>query len=287
VQHRGSHRKGPDHKVAWLESIAGAVRIGNPRQQAVAEHRSRASRPCIRLLIFGICHLEKSPVPAKITLQKRAQPLVVTTCVKTTRSRWCRGTWQAQSKQTDCPPKTDKRGKGVSKAAVCREIDHLPHLISKTSVERASAKQQYVGLDVHKNTIHVAVLDQDGKVLRNTKIDNTDEDVRKAFARIPRSASCQCKVALKVLRRHGRGKRSGSVRGAGAGLWLSGAKRSGKIHDNQLLTTLIRPSPGSLEILGTDTIKNPLSVRSKTASSYSNRATSPRFRSKSPLTSTE
>jgi len=57
-------------------------------------------------------------------------------------------------------------------------------------VKGAPAKQQYVGLDVHKNTIQVAVMDQDGKVLRNTKIDNTDEDVRKAFARIPRSARC-------------------------------------------------------------------------------------------------
>jgi len=57
-------------------------------------------------------------------------------------------------------------------------------------VKRASAKQQYVGLDVHKNTIQVAVLDQDGKVLQNTKIDNTDEDVRRAFVRIPRSARC-------------------------------------------------------------------------------------------------
>jgi len=57
-------------------------------------------------------------------------------------------------------------------------------------VGRSPAKQQYVGLDVHKNTIQVAVMDQDGKVLRNTKIGNTDEEVREAFARIPGSAKC-------------------------------------------------------------------------------------------------
>jgi len=60
----------------------------------------------------------------------------------------------------------------------------------RRSVKGAPAKQQYVGLDVHKNTIQVAVMDQDGRVLRNTKIGNTDEEVREEFARIPGSARC-------------------------------------------------------------------------------------------------
>jgi len=33
-------------------------------------------------------------------------------------------------------------------------------------------------------------MNQDGKVLQNTKIDNTAEDVRREFARIPGSARC-------------------------------------------------------------------------------------------------
>ena len=52
------------------------------------------------------------------------------------------------------------------------------------------AVQQYVGLDVHKESIQVAVRDKDGKVLSNTRISNKDSEVREIFAKILENAKC-------------------------------------------------------------------------------------------------
>ncbi len=52
------------------------------------------------------------------------------------------------------------------------------------------AVQQYVGLDVHKESIQVAMIDKDGKVLSNTKISNKDSEARGIFAKIPENARC-------------------------------------------------------------------------------------------------
>ncbi len=63
------------------------------------------------------------------------------------------------------------------------------HVKSKT-VQIQQQQQQYVGLDVHKNFIQVAVMDKGGKVLSNTRVDNNDDEIRKIFAGIPKNAKC-------------------------------------------------------------------------------------------------
>ncbi len=45
---------------------------------------------------------------------------------------------------------------------------------------KSKAVQQYVGLDVHKKSIQVAVMDKDGKVLGNTKISNKESEIKKS-----------------------------------------------------------------------------------------------------------
>ena len=55
---------------------------------------------------------------------------------------------------------------------------------------KSKAVQQYVGLDVHKESIQVAVMDEDGKVLSNTKISNKNGEIMEMFAKIPENARC-------------------------------------------------------------------------------------------------
>ncbi len=55
---------------------------------------------------------------------------------------------------------------------------------------KSKAEQQYVGLDVHKESIQVAVMDKDGKVLGNTKISNRNSEIREMFAKIPDNTRC-------------------------------------------------------------------------------------------------
>jgi len=47
----------------------------------------------------------------------------------------------------------------------------------------------YVGIDLHKKFLQVAVMDNDGKILQNKKVDNTHESIKKHFADIPLYAS--------------------------------------------------------------------------------------------------
>ena len=55
---------------------------------------------------------------------------------------------------------------------------------------KSKAVQQYVGLDVHKKSIRVAVMDKDGKILRNTKISNRNSEIREMFAKISDNTRC-------------------------------------------------------------------------------------------------
>jgi len=45
----------------------------------------------------------------------------------------------------------------------------------------------FVGMDVHKNYLQVAVLDEKGKVLNNSRVDNNLIKVNEFFDRLPRS----------------------------------------------------------------------------------------------------
>jgi len=47
----------------------------------------------------------------------------------------------------------------------------------------------YVGIDLHKKFLQVAIMNNEGKVLQNNKVDNTHESIRKHFADIPLYAS--------------------------------------------------------------------------------------------------
>ncbi len=42
----------------------------------------------------------------------------------------------------------------------------------------------YVGIDLHKKFLQVAVMDNDGKLLQNKKVDNIHESIKKHFADI-------------------------------------------------------------------------------------------------------
>ena len=46
----------------------------------------------------------------------------------------------------------------------------------------------YIGMDLHKLSIQVAIMDGKGEVLRNKKIKNTHAAIKSHFAGIPRTA---------------------------------------------------------------------------------------------------
>lgn len=47
----------------------------------------------------------------------------------------------------------------------------------------------YVGIDLHKKFLQVAVMDDNGKILQNRKVENTHQSIKKHFADIPLYAS--------------------------------------------------------------------------------------------------
>ena len=64
--------------------------------------------------------------------------------------------------------------------------------ISGMSVSRAAGKRPpaYVGIDLHKKTLQVEVQNPDGNVVSNHKVKNTPQEIRWAFAAIPKGAVC-------------------------------------------------------------------------------------------------
>jgi len=45
--------------------------------------------------------------------------------------------------------------------------------LSKSKSDGNLSKSMFVGMDVHKNYLQVAVLDEKGKVLNNSRVDNS------------------------------------------------------------------------------------------------------------------
>lgn len=56
---------------------------------------------------------------------------------------------------------------------------------TKKQIRSKSKKSMYVGIDLHKKFLQVAVMDNDGKVLQNNKVDNTHESIKQHFVDIP------------------------------------------------------------------------------------------------------
>ncbi len=57
--------------------------------------------------------------------------------------------------------------------------------IPKNQIRNKITKSMYVGIDLHKKFLQVAIMDNDGKVLQNNKVDNTHQSIKKYFSDIP------------------------------------------------------------------------------------------------------
>ena len=53
--------------------------------------------------------------------------------------------------------------------------------LCKSKADGNSFKNMFVGMDVHKNYLHVAVLDEKGKVLNNSRVENNLIKVNEFF----------------------------------------------------------------------------------------------------------
>ncbi len=61
-------------------------------------------------------------------------------------------------------------------------------------------QQQYVGLNVHKKSIQVAVMNKNRRILRNTKISNKESEIKKMFAKKRGRSKTAVAAASKLLR---------------------------------------------------------------------------------------
>ena len=59
----------------------------------------------------------------------------------------------------------------------------------KKQIRSKATNNMYVGIDLHKKFLLVVVMDNDGKILQNKKVDNTHQSIKKHFADIPLYAS--------------------------------------------------------------------------------------------------
>ena len=64
-----------------------------------------------------------------------------------------------------------------------------PKKITKKQIRKKLNKSMFVGIDLHKKFLQVAIMDETGKVLQNDKVDNTHQSIKQHFAKIPISAN--------------------------------------------------------------------------------------------------
>ncbi len=61
--------------------------------------------------------------------------------------------------------------------------------ITKKQIRKNPKKSMFVGIDLHKKFLQVAIMDDTGKVSHNDKVENTHQSIKKYFAKIPISAN--------------------------------------------------------------------------------------------------
>ena len=59
----------------------------------------------------------------------------------------------------------------------------------KKQIRTKSNKTMYVGIDLHKKFLQVAIMDNDGNILQNDKVENNHQSIKKHFVDIPISAN--------------------------------------------------------------------------------------------------
>jgi len=56
--------------------------------------------------------------------------------------------------------------------------------------KKTKSMMTYVGIDLHKEFLQMEAMDDDGNVLLNERVENTSDDIRKAFSIIPKDSKC-------------------------------------------------------------------------------------------------
>ncbi len=84
-----------------------------------------------------------------------------------------------------------------------KQIAPKKRICVKSKAVQRQQQQQYVGLDVHKESIQVAVMDKNRKVLRNTKISNKESEIKKMFVKkrgkVQVRSGCSIQAAAHII----------------------------------------------------------------------------------------
>ena len=60
---------------------------------------------------------------------------------------------------------------------------------AKKQIRGKSKKGMFVGIDLHKKFLQVAVMDDKGKILHNDKVENNQQAIKQYFKKIPKRAN--------------------------------------------------------------------------------------------------
>ena len=66
-------------------------------------------------------------------------------------------------------------------------------------MQKTCQKQLYVGIDLHKLSAQIAIVDSDNKLLQNEKVPNTRDDLKKNLSKLPEGTKCRNRVILRVV----------------------------------------------------------------------------------------